>query len=75
MYILFRPLMVVSFQIYCINCAPKPRYLLFHSKSFGTIDTLSNAQTVRLWLEKALGQESQILKASFYWCIDQSQIK
>ena len=38
---------------------------IISSKSFGTIDTLSNAQTVRLWLEKALGQESQILKHHF----------
>ncbi len=44
---------------------PETTLFIISSKSFGTIDTLSNAQTVRLWLEKALGQESQILKHHF----------
>ena len=44
---------------------PETTLFIISSKSFGTIDTLSNAQTVRLWIEKALGQESQILKHHF----------
>lgn len=44
---------------------PETTLFIISSKSFGTIDTLSNAQTVRLWLEKALGQQSQILKHHF----------
>ncbi|MDH1699092.1 glucose-6-phosphate isomerase [Acinetobacter johnsonii] len=44
---------------------PETTLFVISSKSFGTIDTLSNAQTVRIWLEKALGQEPQILKHHF----------
>ncbi|ATO19215.1 glucose-6-phosphate isomerase [Acinetobacter sp. LoGeW2-3] len=44
---------------------PETTLFIISSKSFGTIDTLSNAQTVRLWLEKALGQDAQILKHHF----------
>lgn len=44
---------------------PETTLFIISSKSFGTIDTLSNAQTVRLWLEKALGQETQTLKHHF----------
>ena len=44
---------------------PETTLFIISSKSFGTIDTLSNAQTVRLWLEKALGQAAQILKHHF----------
>ena len=44
---------------------PETTLFIISSKSFGTIDTLSNAQTVRLWLEKALGKEAQILKHHF----------
>jgi glucose-6-phosphate isomerase len=44
---------------------PETTLFIISSKSFGTIDTLSNAQTVRLWLEKALGQDDQILKHHF----------
>lgn len=44
---------------------PETTLFIISSKSFGTIDTLSNAQTVRLWLEKALGQEAQTLKHHF----------
>lgn len=36
---------------------PETTLFIISSKSFGTIDTLSNAQTVRLWLEKSLGQD------------------
>ena len=35
---------------------PETTLFIISSKSFGTIDTLSNAQTVRQWLEKALGK-------------------
>ena len=44
---------------------PETTLFIISSKSFGTIDTLSNAQTVRLWLEKALGQHTQVLKHHF----------
>ena len=44
---------------------PETTLFIISSKSFGTIDTLTNAQTVRLWLEKALGQHPYILKHHF----------
>lgn len=44
---------------------PETTLFIISSKSFGTIDTLSNAQTVRLWLEKALGNNAEILKHHF----------
>ncbi|NNH86656.1 glucose-6-phosphate isomerase [Acinetobacter terrae] len=44
---------------------PETTLFIISSKSFGTIDTLSNAQTARLWLEKALGQHTQVLKHHF----------
>ncbi|WP_180000047.1 glucose-6-phosphate isomerase [Acinetobacter sp. YH12239] len=44
---------------------PETTLFIISSKSFGTIDTLSNAQTARLWLEKALGEELAILKHHF----------
>ena len=44
---------------------PETTLFIISSKSFGTIDTLSNAQTVRLWLEKTLGQDKQTLKHHF----------
>lgn len=44
---------------------PETTLFIISSKSFGTIDTLSNAQTARLWLEKSLGQNPQILKHHF----------
>ena len=44
---------------------PETTLFIISSKSFGTIDTISNAQTVRLWLEKALGQHPHILKHHF----------
>lgn len=44
---------------------PETTLFIISSKSFGTVDTLSNAQTVRLWLEKALGQRPAVLKNHF----------
>lgn len=44
---------------------PETTLFIISSKSFSTIDTLSNAQTVRLWLEKVLGQHPHILKHHF----------
>lgn len=44
---------------------PETTLFIISSKSFGTIDTLSNAQTVRQWLEKALGKNSHVLKHHF----------
>ncbi len=44
---------------------PETTLFIISSKSFGTIDTLSNAQTVKQWLEKALGTHAQILKHHF----------
>ncbi len=44
---------------------PETTLFIISSKSFGTIDTLSNAQTVRQWLEKALGSSEKILNNHF----------
>jgi len=44
---------------------PETTLFIVSSKSFGTIDTLSNAQTVRQWLEKALGTHTRVLKSHF----------
>lgn len=44
---------------------PETTLFIISSKSFGTIDTLSNAQTVRQWLEKALGKHARVLKSHF----------
>lgn len=44
---------------------PETTLFIISSKSFGTIDTLSNAETVRLWLEKSLGQNDCVLKNHF----------
>ena len=44
---------------------PETTLFIISSKSFGTIDTLSNAQTVRLWLEKALGKQDKVIKSHF----------
>ncbi|MDO4222807.1 MAG: glucose-6-phosphate isomerase [Acinetobacter sp.] len=44
---------------------PETTLFIISSKSFGTIDTLSNAQTVRLWLEKSLGQRAAVLNNHF----------
>ncbi|EXE86604.1 glucose-6-phosphate isomerase [Acinetobacter pittii] len=44
---------------------PETTLFIISSKSFGTIDTLSNAQTVRQWLEKALGKHDRVVKSHF----------
>lgn len=44
---------------------PETTLFIISSKSFGTIDTLSNAQTVKLWLEKSLGIQPETLKHHF----------
>lgn len=44
---------------------PETTLFIISSKSFGTIDTLSNAETVRSWLIKALGQSDAVLKNHF----------
>ncbi|AOA59803.1 glucose-6-phosphate isomerase [Acinetobacter larvae] len=44
---------------------PETTLFIISSKSFGTIDTLSNAQTARLWLEKSLGSTASVLKCHF----------
>ena len=44
---------------------PETTLFIISSKSFGTIDTLSNAQTVRQWLEKTLGTDTRVLKNHF----------
>ena len=44
---------------------PETTLFIISSKSFGTIDTLSNAETVRSWLIKALGQSEAVLNNHF----------
>ncbi|WP_445114573.1 glucose-6-phosphate isomerase [Acinetobacter sp. WZC-1] len=44
---------------------PETTLFIISSKSFGTIDTLSNAQTVRQWLEKSMGTASCVLTSHF----------
>lgn len=44
---------------------PETTLFIISSKSFGTIDTLSNAQTVRQWLEKALGAQKSVVQHHF----------
>lgn len=44
---------------------PETTLFIISSKSFGTIDTLSNAQTVRQWLEKALGDDACAVRHHF----------
>ncbi len=44
---------------------PETTLFIISSKSFGTIDTLSNAQTVRQWLEKALGSHQSVVQHHF----------
>ena len=39
---------------------PETTLFIISSKSFGTIDTLYNAQTARQWLEKQLGQSEAV---------------
>lgn len=44
---------------------PETTVFIISSKSFATIDTLSNAQTVRQWLEKSLGEHHNLIKHHF----------
>ncbi|MHC5224866.1 glucose-6-phosphate isomerase [Ignatzschineria sp. LJL83] len=44
---------------------PETTLFIISSKSFGTIDTLTNAETVRQWLFKALGDSPITLKNHF----------
>ncbi len=44
---------------------PETTLFIISSKSFGTIDTLSNAETVRAWLTKSLGQNQTVLHNHF----------
>ncbi|GAB3048774.1 glucose-6-phosphate isomerase [Acinetobacter apis] len=44
---------------------PETTLFIVSSKSFGTIDTLSNAQTARIWLERALGKQDKVIKSHF----------
>ena len=44
---------------------PETTLFIISSKSFGTIDTLSNEQTVRQWLEKALGSQKSVVQHHF----------
>lgn len=44
---------------------PETTLFVISSKSFGTVDTLSNAETVRLWLEKSLGKRECVIKSHF----------
>ncbi|GAA5093806.1 glucose-6-phosphate isomerase [Wohlfahrtiimonas larvae] len=44
---------------------PETTLFIISSKSFGTIDTLSNAETVRAWLMKALGHDQIVLHNHF----------
>ena len=44
---------------------PETTLFIISSKSFGTIDTLSNAQTVRHWLEKDLGTQKSVVQHHF----------
>lgn len=44
---------------------PETTLFIISSKSFSTIDTLSNAQTVRQWLEKSLANDSDAVKHHF----------
>lgn len=44
---------------------PETTLFIISSKSFGTIDTLTNAETARRWLEKSLGAHASALKNHF----------
>jgi len=44
---------------------PETTLFIISSKSFGTIDTLYNAQTARQWLEKQLGQSEAVNQHHF----------
>lgn len=44
---------------------PESTLFIVSSKSFSTIDTLSNAKTARQWLEKSLGCRDAVLRCHF----------
>lgn len=44
---------------------PETTLFVVSSKSFGTIDTLSNASTARSWLVRALGDDPAVLRCHF----------
>ena len=44
---------------------PETTLFIISSKSFGTIDTLSNAQTAKCWLEQSLGTSKSVLRCHF----------
>lgn len=44
---------------------PETTLFIISSKSFGTVDTLYNAQTARQWLEKQLGQSEAVNQHHF----------
>ena len=44
---------------------PASTLFIISSKSFSTIDTLSNAQTARQWLMQSLGQSASVLNCHF----------
>lgn len=44
---------------------PETTLFIISSKSFSTIDTLSNATTARHWLEKSLGKAATVTQAHF----------
>lgn len=44
---------------------PETTLFIISSKSFNTIDTLSNAETVRIWLHKSLGESPAALSNHF----------
>ena len=50
---------------------PETTLFIISSKSFSTIDTLSNAQTARQWLERTR-PASPYFKKSFYWSLYQA---
>lgn len=44
---------------------PETTLFIVSSKSFGTIDTLSNAHTAKIWLENQLGQHANVVRHHF----------
>jgi glucose-6-phosphate isomerase len=47
------------------NMSPHSTLFVISSKSFSTIDTLSNAETARHWLERGLGKREGLLDCHF----------
>jgi len=47
------------------NMSPHSTLFVISSKSFSTIDTLSNAETARHWLERGLGEREGLLDCHF----------